>query len=65
VIYYVLIILHERYFDKLYVIYPKEWINPSEVWQLGNTGVVLLLIELIVVVGICFSIFAKRRLSQI
>ena len=65
VIYYVLIILYERYFNKLYVLYPKEWTNPSDAWMWGNTGVVLLLLELTIIFGMLFAAAAKRRLDQI
>ena len=65
VLYYVLIILYERYFDTLYVLYPKEWTSPSPAWMWGNLGVVLLLIELIIIMSMIFSAAAKRRLSQI
>jgi hypothetical protein len=65
IMYYVLIILHERYFDKLYVMYPKEWLNPSELWPFGNVGVALLLAQLTVILGICFAVAAKRRLARV
>lgn len=35
------------YFNTLCVLYPKEWIAPSEQWLYGNTGVIIFLIELI------------------
>ena len=65
VIYYVLIILCERYFKTLYVLYPKEWLNPSDKWMWGNAGVLLLLFELILLVSLGFYAAAKRRLSQL
>ena len=65
ILYYVLVILYERYFDTLYVLYPKEWTSPSEFWMWGNTGVVLLLLELIIIFSLLFSHAAKRRLEQI
>lgn len=65
VLYYVLIILYERYFDTLYVLYPKEWTNPSAFWMWGNAGVVLLLLELSIISGLLFFHAAKRRLEQI
>ncbi len=65
VIYYVLIILYERYFDKLYVIYPKEWLSPSSAWMYGDWGVVILLAELTVIAALCTGFAAKRRLSEI
>lgn len=65
VLYYVLIILYERYFDTLYVLYPQEWTNPSAFWMWGNAGVVLLLLELSIIFGLLFFHAAKRRLEQI
>ena len=65
IIYYVLIILHERYFENLYILYPKEWLLPSDAWVLGGFGVMLLLLELTVIVSLLFTITAKRRLSNV
>lgn len=62
VLYYVLIILHERYFAKMHLLYPKEWIAPSEYWKFGNIGVVLFVAELTILAALCFGITAKRRL---
>lgn len=64
IIYYILIILNERYF-KVYTVYPKEWLNPSQFWVLGNTGVIILLLELILIVSVCFSSVAKRRIADV
>ena len=64
-IYYFLIILYERYFDTLYVLYPKAWLNPSDSWMWGSTGVVLMLIEFMVIMFLIFSVAAKRRIRQI
>lgn len=65
IFYYVLIILHERYFDALYVLYPKEWLSPSDAWALGWLGVLLLLAELITITCLVFVISAKRRLAHV
>lgn len=65
VLYYILIILYERYFDKLYILYPKEWINPSDAWMFGVLGVALLLLELTVIMGLAFAAAAEGRLAQI
>lgn len=65
VIYYVLIILYERYFDKLYVIYPKEWLSPSAAWMYGDWGVVILLAELTAIASLCTGFAIKRRLERI
>ncbi len=64
VIYYVLIILYERYF-KIYCLYPKEWLLPSEAWVMGSLGAVLLMAMLIAALAFTFSVFARRRLSYV
>ena len=65
IIYYVLIILHERYFEALYVLYPKEWLFPTNAWALGRLGVLLFLIELTAIICLVFVIAAKRRLENV
>lgn len=64
VVCYVLIILYERYFDFLYVLYPREWINPSDKWVLGAWGVAILLIVLTGVIGCIFAYWARKQLVQ-
>jgi len=65
ILYYVLIILNERYFEKLYVFYPKEWLSPTRGWVFGTFGMILLLAELTTVVALAFVIIAKRRLENV
>lgn len=65
VVYYVLIILHERYFADFYVLYPKEWLALSEPWVLLNLGVWIQLLMLCAVVGLLFGMTAKRRLENV
>ena len=64
VLYYILIILCERYCKGIYVLYPKEWLSPSAAWMWGNTGVVLLLLELTILVSLGFYATAKKRLKN-
>jgi hypothetical protein len=65
ILYYVLIILHERYLESLYVLYPREWLLQSQAWPLGGFGVILLLIELSAGMGLGFAFIAKRRLAHV
>lgn len=65
VLYYVLVILYERYFDMLYVLYPKEWTSPSSRWVFGDAGVILFVAELTVLAALGFVLAAGRRLSQL
>lgn len=64
IVYYVLIILYERYFDFLYVLYPKEWLNPSALWDYGNAGVLLVVGELTLIAGILTALAGRRRLAD-
>lgn len=43
VIYYLLVILYERYFEELYCLYPYEWFAPTHTWVFGDSGILLLL----------------------
>ena len=65
VLFYLLTILYERYFDKLFVLYPREWLNPSSRWMFGRVGVAVLLIEFSVLMALAFAYAAKRRLGRI
>lgn len=65
VLFYLLIILYERYFDRLFVLYPREWLNPSSRWMFGRVGVAVLLIEFSVLMALAFAFAAKRRLGRI
>ena len=65
VVYYVLIILHERYFPDFFVLYPKEWLNPQSKWMFGDWGVVLLVMELLILASILFYLVGRKRLESI
>ena len=65
VLFYLLVILYERYFDKLYVLYPREWLEPSDRWVFGRIGVAVLLLELSALMALLFAWATKRRLRQI
>ena len=65
IIYYVLIILNERYFKDLYVLYPKEWLFPSDVWVMGGFGVIALLCVLCAILCLAFAHIAERRIANV
>lgn len=65
IVYYILIILKERYIPSAYVIYPKEWLNPTENWIWENGSVILFLLMFTVVIFLCFYCIAQRRLERI
>lgn len=64
VIYYLQVILCERYFPDAFLLYPPNWTNP-EVWPYGAWGAAIFLIELTLVFSILFVIRAGRRLQEL
>lgn len=65
VMYYLFVILCERYFPDAYLLYPCEWLNPSDKWPLGIWGVAIYLIELTAILGLMFYRRGRRRLEQL
>lgn len=65
VVYYLLVILCERYFPKAYILYPREWLDPSEKWPMGIWGTAIFLLELTALLGLIFYRRGKRRLEQL
>lgn len=65
IFFYILVVLYERYFDKLYILYPREWLYPSAGWMFGNTGVVILLTELTIISALAFASCARKRIEQL
>lgn len=64
IVYYLLVILYERYFPDAWLLYPKNWLNP-EIWPYGIGSAALFLLELTFLCGLVFYIRGKRRLEQL
>ena len=64
VLYYLLVILYERYFSDLFIIYPKTWTDPSA-WPFGCWGAAIFLLEMTLIFAILFAFRAGRRLQQL
>lgn len=64
IVYYLLVILYERYFPDAWLLYPKNWLNP-EIWPYGVGSAALFLLELTFLCGLVFYIRGKRRLEQL
>lgn len=64
IVYYLLVILYERYFPNAWLLYPKNWLDP-EIWPYGVGSAALFLLELTFLCGLVFYIRAKRRLEQL
>lgn len=64
IVYYLLVILYERYFPNAWLLYPKNWLDP-EIWPYGIGSAALFLLELTFLCGLVFYIRGKRRLEQL
>lgn len=64
IVYYLLVILYERYFPNAWPLYPKNWLDP-EIWPYGVGSAALFLLELTFLCGLVFYIRGKRRLEQL
>ena len=63
IFYYVLIILCERYFTSLYVVYPKAWLSPGAEWAMGRWGPALVIAELIGLAVLSFGAAVRKRVQ--
>ena len=60
VIYYLLVILYERYFTSLYCISPDEWIKPVHTWVFGEHGVLIMLLGLMLIMyGVYYRVLRR------
>lgn len=65
VLYYVLVIVYERYFQALYCLYPIEWYAPKHTWILGDTGIILMLLGMLLVIGIVYYEILRRCIENV
>lgn len=63
VIFYVLVIVYERYFQGLYCLYPVEWYQPRHVWVFGDTGIVLMCGGIVLILFFLFYETVRRRVE--
>ncbi|MFR0986393.1 MAG: hypothetical protein ACLSFZ_07560 [Frisingicoccus sp.] len=65
VLYYVLVILHERYFQTLYCLHPYEWLAPEHTWIFGEWGVVFLITGLMLVLFCLYDVILRRCIEGV
>lgn len=65
IIYYFLVILHERYLNAIYCLYPYEWLMPEHTWIFGVTGVILLVGGILLVVGCLYYEILRRCIENV
>lgn len=65
VIYYILVIFHDRYFESLYSIYPYEWINPEHVWVFDEQGIVILMSAITIFFALLYYCIIWRCIERV
>ena len=64
IVYYLLVILYERYFPDAWLLYPRNWLDP-EIWPYGVGSAVIFLLELTFFSGLLFYFRGRRRLESL
>lgn len=64
VLFYMLVILYERYFPALYCLYPIEWFAPGHTWVFGDTGIIAMVVGLILVTGVLYGNILRRCIER-
>ena len=65
VIYYILVILHDRYFEDIYCLYPYEWIQFQHNWLFDEQGIVILLSSLSVLLFLLYYNTVRRCIERV
>lgn len=65
VICYALVIVYERYAKNLYMLCPYEWSDPKKDWMFGETGLMMFLIGISLVLLEGFALAVGRKLNDI
>lgn len=64
IVYYLLVILYERYFPDAWLLYPRNWLDP-DIWPYGVGSAAIFLLEMTFLWGLVFCIRGKRRLEAL
>lgn len=65
VCYYMLIILKERYFTKMYAMYPAEWMKCEQDWGVDGVGIWVFLAAFSITLILFHGLLLYRRLKEI
>lgn len=65
IIYYLLVILHERYLEWLYCIYPAEWLKLEHYWGEQGWGIWGFLLAVWIFLIVIYEMILERRLKEI
>lgn len=64
VIFYILVILYERYFKGLYCLYPIEWYFPMHTWVFGEAGIILMCVGSLAVLWLVYYEVLRRHINH-
>lgn len=59
---YLMIILFTRFFDKIYILNPREWFQQTCFWEGGNLGVMMILAEWMIILFLLDVLIMRRKL---
>lgn len=62
---YLLVILHERYFEGLYCLSPYEWVKCEHTWILGKSGILIMLSGIVVIVAFVYYEIVRRCMENV
>lgn len=65
IIYYMLVILHDRYFEEMYCLYPYEWIKCEHTWIFGKDGIIFMLSGIIGIIIFVYYDTLRRRMENV
>lgn len=64
VIYYLLVILQERYFPKLYCLNPEEWFRYQHTWIFEQWGIVCMLGGICLILLFCYGQIVRKNRAK-
>lgn len=65
VVYYILVILYERYFEDYYCLYPYEWIKPEHIWIFDKQGIIILMSGITLILAFIYYCILGRQLKNV
>lgn len=65
VIYYILVILHQRYFGQVYCLDPYEWFNPKQSWMFDTQGIMILIGGLMIIFVCIYYLLVRRCIENV
>lgn len=65
ILFYLLIIIHERYLPTVYVINPQEWIQKYSPWPVDGWGLWLFLLGLIILFALLFVLIIRKSIETL